>query len=137
MARHVVATTGEIPPGGRKRVVLRGRPIVVFNVAGDYHALYDRCPHAGGPLSEGRITGLVEAEEPGRVRLTRQGEIVRCPWHGWEFDIKTGRSWCDPTRLRVRAYDVSVEPGTKLAEGPYVAETFEVTVEGDYLVVDL
>jgi 3-phenylpropionate/trans-cinnamate dioxygenase ferredoxin subunit len=137
MAKHVVARADEIPVGQRKVVTVRGRPIVIFNVAGDFFALYDRCPHAGGPLSSGKITGLAEADEPGRVRYTRRGEIVRCPWHGWEFDIKTGRSWCDPSRLRVRSYNTSVEPGTRLVEGPYVAETFEVSVEGEYVVVEV
>jgi len=135
--KHVVATVDEIPVGGRKVVTVRGRPIAIFNVNGEYHALYDRCPHAGGQLSQGRITGLVEASEPGAVRYSRQGEIVRCPWHGWEFDIKTGRSWCDPRRLRVRTYEAAAAPGAALVEGPYVAETFKVTVERDYVVVEV
>jgi 3-phenylpropionate/trans-cinnamate dioxygenase ferredoxin subunit len=62
--------------------------------------------------------------------------MVKCPWHGWEFDIRTGRSWCDPSRLRVRQYPVSVQPGAKLAEGPYVAETFAVRLEDNYVLVE-
>ena len=42
----------------------------------------------------------------------REGEIIRCPWHGWEFDLRTGQSWFDPRAVRVRRYDVSVEPGS-------------------------
>jgi nitrite reductase/ring-hydroxylating ferredoxin subunit len=108
MARHVVARVDEIPVGGRKLVTVRGRPIVVFNVAGGFHALYDRCPHAGGQLSRGRITGLVEASEPGSIRYTRQGEIVRCPWHGWEFDIVTGKGLYDRDS-RVATYAVELD----------------------------
>ena len=44
--------------------------------------------------------------------------MVKCPWHGWEFDIRTGKSWCDPSRVRVRQYPVAVKPGTELVEGP-------------------
>ncbi len=62
---------------------------------------------------------------------------MRCPWHGWEFDIRTGRSWCDPRRLRLMQYAVKVEPGATLAEGPYVAETFKVAVEDEYVVIEV
>ncbi|HEX2524874.1 MAG TPA: Rieske 2Fe-2S domain-containing protein [Geminicoccus sp.] len=137
MAKHVVATTGEIPVGGSKLVEIRGRPIAVFNVKGEYFALYDKCPHEGGSLCRGKLTSLVDSSGPGNYRLSRQGEIVRCPWHGWEFDVRTGKSYCDPVRMRVRNYAVSVEPGTRIVEGPYQAETFPVSVEGEYVVVEM
>jgi nitrite reductase/ring-hydroxylating ferredoxin subunit len=137
MARHVVAAVGEIAPGGRKLVQVGGRAVVVFNLGGEFFALGDRCPHKGGSLSQGKLTGLVESSAPGEYRYSRRGEILRCPWHSWEFDVRTGRSWCDPERLRARNYAVSVEPGARLVEGPYVAETFPVTVENDYVVVEV
>jgi 3-phenylpropionate/trans-cinnamate dioxygenase ferredoxin subunit len=136
MARHVIVAVRDLPPGSRKRVEIAGRPIVVFNIKGELFALLDRCPHQGGSLSGGRLTGLVESSEPGRYRYTRNGEILRCPWHGWEFDVRTGRSWCDPARIRTKSYEVAVEPGQKLVEGPYVAETFPVAVEEDYVVIE-
>ena len=63
--------------------------------------------------------------------------MVKCPWHGWEFDIKTGQSWCSPMRVRVRPYPVDVESGGELVKGPYVAERFNVSVEDDYIVVEV
>jgi 3-phenylpropionate/trans-cinnamate dioxygenase ferredoxin subunit len=51
------------------------------------------------------------ASEPGRVEFERDGEILRCPWHGWEFDLRTGRSVVDPDGVRVRSYDVVVDDG--------------------------
>ena len=136
MARHVVARASEIPPGARKLVRLNGRGVVVFNVKGEFFALSDQCPHKGASLSGGKMTGLVESEGPGDYTYTRVGEIVRCPWHGWEFDVRTGRSYCDPRRMRLMQFNVSVEPGAKVVEGPYVAETFKVAVEDDYVVVE-
>jgi 3-phenylpropionate/trans-cinnamate dioxygenase ferredoxin subunit len=141
MAKHVVGTVEEIPPGGRKLVEIAGRSIGVFNVGGEFYALRNTCPHQGGPLCQGRLTGFVMARVPGEYSYTRQGEILRCPWHGWEFDVKTGQSWVDPVQTRVRAYPVTVEtvgvsehavgaeatPG--LEKGPYVAETYDVTLE--------
>jgi 3-phenylpropionate/trans-cinnamate dioxygenase ferredoxin subunit len=137
MDRHVVAKVEEVPPGGRKLVTVRGRPIAVFNLKGEFFAIGDKCPHESGSLCAGRIVGLAEADLPGEYRLSREGEFVKCPWHGWEFDIRTGQSWCDPTGTRVRAYDAHVEPGAEIAKGPYVAETFKVTVEDEYVVINL
>ena len=136
MSKHVVATVAEIPPGSRKLVTVRGRSIAVFNLAGEFFGLFNRCPHQGGPMCEGILTGLIESDEPGQYRYSRKGEIIRCPWHGWEFDVRTGQSWCDLARVRARRYAVSVQPGTQLIAGPYVAETVPVTVEGDYMVVE-
>lgn len=137
MARHVVATADEIPPGGRKIVTVRGREIGVFNHGGEYFALLNRCPHQGGELCRGPLVGLVTSGEPGRFEYSRAGEMLKCPWHGWEYDIRTGQSWCDPEDTRVKAYDVTVEPGETLARGPFVAETFAVSVEQEYIVVEL
>jgi 3-phenylpropionate/trans-cinnamate dioxygenase ferredoxin subunit len=81
--------------------------------------------------------GLVHSDRPGDYQIGRKDEFVRCPWHGWEFDIRTGQSWCDPTNLKIRQFKIVVEPGEQLVKGPYVAETFPVSVEEEYLVVDL
>ncbi|GIV79644.1 Rieske (2Fe-2S) protein [Litorilinea aerophila] len=143
MARYVVATVDEIPPGGRKIVEVAGRSIGVFNIGGEFYALRNSCPHQGGALCEGRLSGLLLATVPGEYTYSRRGEILRCPWHGWEFDVKTGQSWFDPARTRVRSYPVQVAEGKELAEsqgpqkGPYVAETYEVTVERQYVLVEI
>lgn len=149
--RYVVAAAGEIPEGGRKIVSLGPRSIGVFNVGGEYFALRNRCPHQGGPLCEGKLWGTVEAALPGEFETGEQAEILTCPYHGWEFHIRTGRSWCDPDRLRIRTYQVHVAAGRELAgedvdeeppvpgkvRGPYVAETFPVEVDGRYVVVEV
>jgi 3-phenylpropionate/trans-cinnamate dioxygenase ferredoxin subunit len=85
----------------------------------------------------------VSAEAPGCYEYDAERVLVRCPWHGWEFDLATGQSWCDPLRQRVRRYPVSVAHGEELLAaagpqpGPYLAETIPITVEDDYIVVEL
>lgn len=136
--KYVVATVEEIPPGERKIVEAGGREIGVFNVRGEYFAVLNRCPHQGGPLCKGNTHGFLRPANVGEYEYTRQGEILRCPWHGWEYDLRTGQSWFDPAHVLVRRYDVSLEsakPG--LQPGPYVAETFPVSVEKQYVVVDV
>ncbi len=135
MPRYVVATTDEIAPGDRKAFTVEGREIVVFNVGGDYVGLLNRCPHQGGKLCDGVLTGVVTSEEPGTFEYARPGEMIRCPWHGWFFDIRTGQSWGEPERVRTKAYDVAVSTGGELVEGPYQAETIEVMTDRDYVVV--
>lgn len=162
-ARYVVGTVDDIPPGSRKVILVNGREIGVFNVNGEYFAVLNRCPHQGGPLCSGRQTGFLVAPTPGDYQMSRSGEVIRCPWHGWEFDLRTGQSWCEPAKVRVRKYDVSVESGETLVaavvddpadtpeepeqpdptippglvKGPYKAETFPVLIQQQYVVVDV
>jgi 3-phenylpropionate/trans-cinnamate dioxygenase ferredoxin subunit len=107
MARHVVAPVAEFPPGTRRLIEVDGRGIAVFNVKGKYFALLNRCPHNGGSLIEGVLTGLLESTEPGQYSYSRQGEVIRCPWHGWEFDLETGRSLLEPKRVGLKTYRVT------------------------------
>jgi 3-phenylpropionate/trans-cinnamate dioxygenase ferredoxin subunit len=137
MSKHVVAAIDDLPPGSRKLVTVKGRPIAVFNIGGELFGMLNRCPHQGGSLCEGALTGLVGSDEPGRYTYTRMGEIIRCPWHGWEFDVRTGQSWCEPERIYSKQYKVEVADGRTVVEGPYVAETFPVTVEERYVVVEI
>lgn len=137
MARHVVATTSEIPPGGNKVVTVEGREIVVFHVNGEFFALLNRCPHEGAPLAKAACVAQLNSDEPGEYKRSRVGEMLRCAWHGWEFDMRTGQSYCDPKHTRVRSYPVRIEPGETLAKGPYVAETFPVTIEMSYVLIEM
>jgi 3-phenylpropionate/trans-cinnamate dioxygenase ferredoxin subunit len=137
MARHVVAAASAIAPGERKFFSINGREIGVFNHGGEYFALLNRCPHQGGDLCKGTLVGMVTSKEPGQFDYSRAGELLKCPWHGWAYDIRTGQSWCDPDDTKVKSYDVTVEPGEALVKGPFVAETFAVSVEQDYIVVEV
>ncbi|MFN8633814.1 MAG: Rieske (2Fe-2S) protein [Chloroflexota bacterium] len=194
MPKYVVGTVDEIEPGTAKIVEVGGRSIGIYNVNGEYFALLNRCPHQAGPLCKGNRYGFLKSGAVGEYEYSRPGEIVRCPWHGWEFDVRTGQSWFDPVQVRVRRYNVEVtsgaamltevpddadaasgeagsasadpasppppkagttpaevaaaaaqsgeagetEPGMEgMLKGPYVAETFPVTIDHDYVVVDV
>ena len=95
-----------MPAGGRGG-------IGVFNVGGTFHALRNRCPHKGGPLCEGRLRPHVVADAVYRVEQQRAGEILKCAWHNWEFDLKSGRALYDPA-MRVKTYRVTVQ-GNRLS----------------------
>ena len=82
--------------------------------------------------TRGQIKGLLTATDQKHLELSRPGEIIRCPWHGWEFDITNGRSIFNPHRLRVRSYEVTVEPPED--DDPSLT-TYPVTVERGRVVV--
>ena len=144
MARHVVARLADVPPGSRRLVSVKGRDVALFNVKGELFAVLDRCPHAGASLYHGQLTGLMCSSGPGNYDLEREGEILRCPWHRWEFDLRTGKSCAEPSRIWLRTYEVSVAGAgsvspAEVAEAPEVtleATVLPVTVENNWVVVE-
>jgi nitrite reductase/ring-hydroxylating ferredoxin subunit len=91
-------------------------PIGIFEIDGEYYAMLSICPHRGGELCEGPQCGTAVSDEDFRIHSARRNELVRCAWHGWEFDIRSGEALSDP--------------GMK-------AKTFPVSVDGDELYVHM
>lgn len=87
-----VASISELSVGSSKTVEVQGKVIALFNVGGKIYALDNTCLHQGGPLGEGRL----------------EGEVVTCPWHMWEFNVRTGEKVGEPS-LRVATYPVQVD----------------------------
>jgi nitrite reductase/ring-hydroxylating ferredoxin subunit len=87
-----VASVNDVAAGSAKEVMARDRIVALFNVGGQFHAMDGVCPHAGGPLGEGLLSG----------------SVVTCPWHGWQFDVTTGKH-CLNQRIEHPRYPVKVE----------------------------
>ncbi|MBZ0291159.1 MAG: Rieske (2Fe-2S) protein [Anaerolineae bacterium] len=102
-----VAQVDEIPEGAHKLVQINGRSIGIFNVKGVFVAVLNYCPHAWAPVCQGRVTGTTLPSPPGEYKWGRAGEILACPWHGWEFDLLTGKCLSDKRKLH--RYPVTVE----------------------------
>lgn len=146
--RHVVCPVGELPAGERRIVNIGRRSIGVFHVGERFYAVRNRCPHQGGPLCVGHILGDAVADVPGAAAVSNNPLRIACPWHGWEYDLATGQSFLGPSDPGVKSYGVALELGgvlvaemenqqVKLVPGPYTAETFEVKVEDDYVVLEV
>jgi len=103
-----IATKDEIPEGEMKPLESGGMEILVINYNGGYHAINRRCTHMGGDLSEGKL----------------EGKIIKCPVHGAEFDVTTGKSVSGPKigMLKLKTRNVPV---------------YEVKVEGDDIMVSV
>jgi nitrite reductase (NADH) small subunit len=107
---HFVISAGELSRGERAMIEIDGLEIGVFNIDGEYHALANYCVHQGGPGCGGRITGKVTEAEDGTLTYDQRGEVVCCPWHGWEYDITTGEHLADPS-LGLLTFDVVERDG--------------------------
>lgn len=87
-----MATLDDLPPGSSREVEHEGRIYALFNVEGVISAIDGLCPHQGGPLADGPI----------------EGTLVTCPWHGWQFDVRTGKTTLN-NRLTQPVFEVKVD----------------------------
>ncbi len=101
MPEHRIASVSDIPPGTGKELAAGGRIVALYNIGGTFHALDGVCPHAGGPLGKGYVSG----------------EIVTCPWHGWQFNVTTGRH-CLNERIQHTMFSVRVDGDAVYVELP-------------------
>jgi 3-phenylpropionate/trans-cinnamate dioxygenase ferredoxin subunit len=167
--KFLVGKADELREGEGMIVNVRNRSIGIFKVGGAFYGLMNRCPHKGGQLCEGHLVGELTSKGPGHYSYDPSTTLLMCPWHGWEYDVRTGQSYLNPKTARCRPYQVQVENGEEVSEemnqgkvavadgqrvpvrhgtipaprvpdrtaGPYVAETVPITVEGEYIVVNL
>ncbi|WP_168119599.1 Rieske (2Fe-2S) protein [Paenibacillus sp. HB172176] len=110
MAVYPIASTEEIPEGTFKMIQIQEKSIGLYNVKGDYYAVNNYCPHQGAELCKGIVCGTTLESQVYEFIYGREQEILRCPWHGWEFDLRTGKSLFSE-KVRVRSFPVSVENG--------------------------
>ncbi|CAN7414103.1 Rieske (2Fe-2S) protein [Rhizobium sp. LjRoot254] len=89
-------------------IKLRNLSVGIFKVKGDFFAMLNVCPHRGAALCEGPVCGTSASTDRHEFRYERRGELVRCAWHGWEFDIRTGEFIVDP-KIKARTFPVTVE----------------------------
>jgi nitrite reductase (NADH) small subunit len=106
-----VAHVDDLPPGARTLVDIEGHSIGVFNVNGQFVAVLNVCPHELGPVCLGRVGGTTLPSPPGEYRWGRDGEILACPWHGWEFDLLTGKPLFGSVP-NLRLFPVTVREGS-------------------------
>lgn len=104
----VVCHRDELPPGQNKIIQEGKLSIGVFNIGGKYFAVKNICPHAGAPVCQGTVHATHQPSEVGEFDPVFKGRILRCPWHGWEFDIPTGKALYDD-KSRVATYPVEVD----------------------------
>ena len=97
----LAAKKGDVPPGSICEVQVEGKAVALANVDGQFHAIDGVCIHRGGPLGDGVL----------------EGAVVTCTWHGWQYDVRTGRVGQNPTAgvncfpVEVRGEEIFVNVG--------------------------
>ena len=109
--RHRIGTVEEVRREGCRVVELDGRPVGVISVGEEFYAIHDRCPHMGPSMCRGTVSGTFLPSDAHEYVYGMHERVIRCPWHGWEFDLETGRSLLEPQRVGIRTYRVTVESG--------------------------
>ncbi|SDU86941.1 3-phenylpropionate/trans-cinnamate dioxygenase ferredoxin subunit [Microlunatus sagamiharensis] len=117
MERHV-GSLEELRREGSRVVDVDGRPVVVLSVGDELFAVSGRCPHMGAPMCAGSVGGTLVASAPGELVYGRHERVLRCPWHGWEFDLETGRSLLEPRRVGLRTFEVTCVDGQVVLRTP-------------------
>jgi nitrite reductase/ring-hydroxylating ferredoxin subunit len=104
-----VCPSEDLQPGQRKVVKVDGSEIAIFNQNGRLYAVRNKCPHQGVSMVYGTIDGTMLPSDPHTYEYGRHNEILRCPLHGWGFDIKTGESLFDAEKCKLKTYEVGQE----------------------------
>jgi nitrite reductase (NADH) small subunit len=91
--------TAEVPPGTIRELQIDGKTVALANVEGKFYAIENTCLHRGGPLGQGVL----------------QGKTLTCPWHGWGYDVTSGKTVMNPAvgvscyKVEVRGEDIFVD----------------------------
>jgi nitrite reductase/ring-hydroxylating ferredoxin subunit len=116
--RFPVCNAAELAAGERRIVALDGLEVGVFNLGDRFVAYRNHCPHQGAPVCLGRVGGTSLPSAPGEYVFGRRGKVLVCPWHGWEFDLETGRALFGH-RVRLAGVETAVErDGTLVVYAP-------------------
>jgi nitrite reductase (NADH) small subunit len=109
---NVVGKVEDFPEGSHKVVKVRNREIGVFNINGELYALPNLCPHQVGPVCQGKVSGTLTASKDTnwKKEWVKEGQVISCPWHGLEYDIKTGQCLAY-SEIKLRSYKVEVQDG--------------------------
>jgi nitrite reductase (NADH) small subunit len=106
-----VGAVDEVRRDGCRIVEVEGRPVGVVSVGEEFYAVSDSCPHMGASMCTGSLSGTLLPAAPHELVYGMDGRVIRCPWHGWEFDIESGRSLLEPRRFGLKTYRVSQQDG--------------------------
>jgi nitrite reductase (NADH) small subunit len=108
--RHRIGAREDFPQGEFRLVELGGRTIAVVCTSKGLFAVRDKCPHMGAPLSHGKVGGAFLPCGRDALEYGLEDQVVRCPWHNWEFDLGTGEAIGGITGKRLVTYAIDSTP---------------------------
>ena len=109
MTLHLVATLDQLDEAKPKLVAVAGRSIGVIRSNGNIYAVRNLCPHKRAPVCQGTVKGTMLPSDPNTFMFGLEDQVLQCPWHGWEFDLNTGRTLCGHANKKLTFYPVIVK----------------------------
>lgn len=106
---HFVANLHDISSGKAHIFDVQGVSIGIFNVDGNIHAIRNTCPHKQAPVCQGTVGGTMLPSDPCEFEFGLEGQVLKCPWHGWEFDITSGESLFGISSRKVQKYLIELK----------------------------
>jgi nitrite reductase (NADH) small subunit len=107
-----IGPASDIAPGAKRIVDVGGRSLGIYHSrTGDFFAVLNVCPHALAPICVSDLGGTMLPSEPGEYVFGMDGFVLKCPWHAWEFDVRTGDALFGTDRRRLATFPVRVEDG--------------------------
>lgn len=105
----VVGSLDDYPVGSKKIINVGGRTVGIYNSGGTLYSVQNVCAHALAPICMADLSGTMLPSPPGQLEYGMEGVVLRCPWHGWEYDVRTGEALFGTDRRRLATFPVTVQ----------------------------
>lgn len=107
--QYHICHVDKIPDSDALIVDVKGRSIGIFKRDDRYFAVKNLCPHKQAPLAKGTLDGtMLPTNCPGELNFGLEDKVLKCPWHGWEFDIETGQCLFGVSSSKIKTYSVEI-----------------------------
>jgi 3-phenylpropionate/trans-cinnamate dioxygenase ferredoxin subunit len=111
MEDFLIGPVAEFPEGSKQILELGGRSVGIYHTKGEFYAVHNVCPHALAPICVSDLTDTRMPSAPGEFVAGMENLVLRCPWHAWEFDVRTGEALFGTDRRRLLTFPIRVEDG--------------------------
>ena len=108
---YCIGEIGEVPKGKALIKEVNGISVGVFYEDGKAYAVRNLCPHKQAPICKGSLCGTMLPSQPEEFVFGLEGKVLKCPWHGWEFDIQSGDALFGISQRKVKTYPVEIKDG--------------------------
>jgi nitrite reductase/ring-hydroxylating ferredoxin subunit len=119
---HRAGPLGDFPSDEPREVRLEALSVVILRRDDEIHAFRNECPHQGAPLCRGRFAGTMVPSAPGTLEYGLTRDVIRCPWHGWEFRVSSGQAVFGISSRRLAKYETELRDGEVYVRLPRVRE---------------
>jgi len=116
VALHLVTSVEALEEAKPALHMVEGRSIGIIKSNGEIFAVRNVCPHKRAPVCQGQLRGTMLPSDPDTFVFGMENQVLRCPWHGWEFDLASGKTLCEGLNRKLSYYPVTLKDGSVYVE---------------------